>query len=150
MLHFPLKNKGEFFFQHLSNNQVFAWGNRGLILMWRVERALKGEEYHWTRGEIEKKKKGKRSRRRRGGDFVCQAVIQRDGGKMNFDEAVPEMHLGTQRFCCEHYEIDLAATREYFSGGIAKLSKSSVYSLQQDSVNARSAMPRSGKLADGS
>ena len=73
---------------------------------------------------------------------------------MNFDEAVPEMHLGTQRFCCEHYEIDLAATREYFSGGITKLSisKSSVYSLQQDSVNARarSAMPRSGKLADGS
>ena len=68
--------------------------------MWRVERALKGEEYHWTRGETEKKKKGKRSRRRRGGDFVCQAVIQRDGGKMNFDEtrarrgaAVPEMYL---------------------------------------------------------
>ena len=37
---------------------------------------------------------------------------------MNFDEAVPEMHLGTRRFCCEHYEIELAATREYFSGGI--------------------------------
>ena len=59
------------------------------------------------------------------------------------------MHLGTQRFCCEHYEIDLAATREYFSGGIAKLSKSSVYSLQQYSVNARFAMPRLGKLKTG-